>query len=166
MFGAIRTGTSLPGCWREMLICRVAALTNAAFEWDQHYPIAVQEGVTVDKMAAVRDTTFPHPSRRRPSPLSEVEELLMALTDQLTIDCSVDEGTWAALEDSLDPERASVDQQMTEIVSTISGYNSELDRVCAPVSFRGSGRSLPARHERRRPSRHPRAAAHVTLDEP
>lgn len=35
-FGAIRTGTSLGADVRELIICRIATLNGAPYEWDQH----------------------------------------------------------------------------------------------------------------------------------
>ncbi|KAK2756410.1 hypothetical protein FQN54_005302 [Arachnomyces sp. PD_36] len=53
--GAIRTNTSLTADIRELVICRVAYLHRAWYEWRAHAPIAVAAGVSQEGMDVLRD---------------------------------------------------------------------------------------------------------------
>ncbi|KAI4157699.1 MAG: hypothetical protein LQ342_008085 [Letrouitia transgressa] len=41
-FGAIRTGGILPASVKELIICRVAVLNGAVYEWQQHLPLLME----------------------------------------------------------------------------------------------------------------------------
>lgn len=45
LLGAIRTQTSVPANIRELAICRIAALNEAWYEWQDHYPLALAAGL-------------------------------------------------------------------------------------------------------------------------
>lgn len=54
LLGAIRQGTTLPADIRELVICQVALLNDADYEWAAHAPLAVEGGVTPDQLASLR----------------------------------------------------------------------------------------------------------------
>src|SRR6266511_1536019 len=47
---AVRNEASLNGAIRELVICRVAQVTGAEYEWQAHSPIAVREGVAQEQL--------------------------------------------------------------------------------------------------------------------
>ncbi|KAF5354707.1 hypothetical protein D9756_005216 [Leucocoprinus leucothites] len=52
----IRNQNSIPGTMRELIILRIAALNNAAYEWIQHEPVGRSEGLTTEQLKAIRST--------------------------------------------------------------------------------------------------------------
>ncbi|RDB19303.1 3-oxoadipate enol-lactonase 2 [Hypsizygus marmoreus] len=61
LLGAIRTKGNLPGDVRELMILRVAAINNAAFEWIHHEHVGRDNGLTTAQLYVVRDTDTPLP---------------------------------------------------------------------------------------------------------
>ena len=61
---------------RELLIMRVALLTNAGFEWQAHWPAAVGAGVSPDQLAAL-------PSWRESDHFSAAEKVALRCTDEM-----------------------------------------------------------------------------------
>jgi AhpD family alkylhydroperoxidase len=107
---AIRQRCSLPGDLRELVIMRVAILNGAAYEADQHAPIAIREGVTQAQLDALEDWEGSDRFGAR-------ERAVLALTDRMTRDVQVP----AAV---LDAVRAHLDTRETvELVATVAAYN-------------------------------------------
>ena len=55
MFDAVRWKSSLSGKIRELMMCRVAAINDAPYEWEAHAPLALKEGATQAQLDALRD---------------------------------------------------------------------------------------------------------------
>ena len=105
----IRTGSTLPGRVRELLILRIGWLCGAEYEWAQHVPIARREGLTDDEIAQIaRGPNVPE--------WDPVEAALLRAADELHADDTVSDETWRALSASFD-ERGLID-----IVITVAGY--------------------------------------------
>jgi AhpD family alkylhydroperoxidase len=107
---AVRHKGRLPGALRELVILRVAVLNGAAYEADQHAPIARQEGLTqaqIDALALWEDSDL----------FSASQRAVLALTDAMTRDVQVPDAT-------LDAVRAHYDDRETvEVVVTVAAYN-------------------------------------------
>jgi hypothetical protein len=58
--GAIRSDTILSSTLREMLICRVAVLNKADFEWDHHVPILVRDGFPSEHLDVLKIENLKH----------------------------------------------------------------------------------------------------------
>ncbi|WP_284214468.1 carboxymuconolactone decarboxylase family protein [Comamonas jiangduensis] len=107
---AIRQKTSISGAMRELIIMRVALLNNAPYEAEQHAPIALQEGVTQDKLDALKNW-----------PTSNVfdknERAILSYTDSMTREIQVPE--------SIFNEVANIysNEEIVEITATIAAYN-------------------------------------------
>jgi len=110
MLTAVRNRTSLPGSLRELAILRVAVLNRAPFEFEAHAPIAEREGVSVQKIRAVREAL---PSAE----FDESERLVLELTDAMTRDIEVPEELMARLQRDYDA------QGLVELVATVAAYN-------------------------------------------
>lgn len=110
LLGRIRAEFSLKLEYRELIMCRVAVLNRAEFEWLFHKPAYLQAGGTDAKCAALRlegvDPIF-----------NEEEKLLLKLTDQSTRNVDVEEQIVHALQDVFG------EQQTVEAIATVAAYN-------------------------------------------
>ena len=139
--GALRTGTSLPASIRELAICRVAALNGAAYEWEQHAPLAQGEGEIGDEgMRRVANVTSVGVGEGTTAGIEEVLEdgaeedavsvreesgaglnekqyAVLAYTDQMTRQIKVDDELFQRL------QRLFTPREIVEITATVAGYN-------------------------------------------
>ncbi|MGK5112714.1 carboxymuconolactone decarboxylase family protein [Geodermatophilus sp. CPCC 205506] len=111
MLGALRTGTTLPGDVRELVVLRVAVLNDAAFEWAAHEPIGRREGLAELQLHVLR----------RPDPRSErvwtpLQAAVLAFTDAATRDVAVPDAVFDAVRAHLD------DRQVVELTALVAGY--------------------------------------------
>lgn len=110
LLGRVRAEFSLSLEYRELIMCRVAALNRAEFEWNVHRPAYLQAGGTETKCEALRSDGI--------SPLfGEEENTLLMLTDQSTRHVAVDEEIVAKLVTLFG------EQQTVEAVATVAAYN-------------------------------------------
>lgn len=109
-FGSsILTEQELDGKLRELAILRVAHLTGANYEWTQHVPIALQCGASEAQVAAISDGAA--------SPaFNDLEQKVLAFTDELTRNVRVSDATFQALA-ALLPSR-----QLVELTLAASFY--------------------------------------------
>src|SRR5690625_8046434 len=89
---------------------RVAILTRAPYEADQHAPIALQEGITQAQLDALEDW-------QDSDLFNAQEQAVLAYTDAMTLQVQVPDAVFDAL-------RQHFNQQETvEITATIGAYN-------------------------------------------
>ncbi len=112
MLSAVRNHNSLPASLREMVILRVAVLNRAQYEFDAHAPIAAAAGVPAAAIEGLR-----HAVLVPDLPLTEVERLVMDLTDTMTLSVQVPDYLFA------DIQAHFQGQQLLDLVATISAYN-------------------------------------------
>jgi len=110
MLTAVRNQTTVPGDLRELIILRVAVLNRAAFEFDAHAPIAEREGVSPDKIEAVKEAILGDAFNQR-------ERQVLALTDAMTREVNVPDPLMAELQQHYGA------QQLVELVATVAAYN-------------------------------------------
>ena len=109
MLGALRTGTTLPGDVRELVILRVAVLNDAAFEWAAHEPIARREGLTDLHLRVLRAEVD--------EPVwSPAQAAVLAFTDASTRAVDVPDEVFAAVREHLDQ------RQVVELCALVAGY--------------------------------------------
>jgi len=109
-FGAIRTGGVLAGDLRELVILLVAVLNRAPYEFAQHAPVALEEGVTQAQLDALPDW--------KASPLfSPREREVLAYAEAMTLAVQVPPATFAAVQASLG------NRELVELTATVAGYN-------------------------------------------
>jgi alkylhydroperoxidase family enzyme len=96
---------------RELVILRVAARTDATYEWAQHVRMAADAGVSDAEVAAVRDDAAT-------SGWSPLEAALLAAADELVDGYRVADDTWEVLADHLD------EQQLMELVFVVGTYTA------------------------------------------
>jgi alkylhydroperoxidase family enzyme len=110
LLGRVRAEFKLDLELRELIMCRVAVLNGAEFEWNVHRPAYLAAGGTEEKCDALRD-------ERIASNFNERETALLTLTDQSTRQVKVD----AAVIDTL--KRLFGEEQTVEAVATVAAYN-------------------------------------------
>lgn len=108
--GAIRTGGVLDGGLRELVILRVAVINRAPYEFIQHAPVALAEGVPQAKVDAVTDWPT--------SPLFDARERdVLAYADAMTRNVQVDSAVFDRLRSHFS------DREVVELTATVAAYN-------------------------------------------
>lgn len=107
---AVRQEASLSGDIRELVICRVAKITGAEYEWQSHAPIALDEGVTQEQLDDL-DTW------ESSDAYSPQQRAALAIADQITNQLDADDDTFAAVQEHFD------NQETLELVTTAAFYN-------------------------------------------
>ena len=105
----LRNEVLVPRGLRELAIMRVAQLTGTLTEWHAHAPLALQHGVTRRQLDELDGW---HLSEA----FDDVEQEVLALTDQVTVDVAVDDATFALLAARWSP------QELVEITLTVAFY--------------------------------------------
>uniref|UniRef100_A0A093W1F5 Uncharacterized protein YnjA n=1 Tax=Talaromyces marneffei PM1 TaxID=1077442 RepID=A0A093W1F5_TALMA len=106
--GSIRTKTSLHSILSELLICRVAVLNKASFEWDHHAPLLVEAGFPSDAL---------HPGLAGRALLSASQLAALAYADQMTLSVQVGDDVFERLKQHYNT------REIVEITATVSAYN-------------------------------------------
>jgi len=108
--GAIRTGCALAGDLRELVILQVAVLNRAPYEFAQHAPVALAEGLSQAQIDAVADW-------RNSALFDERERDVLAYGEAMTLQVQVDEPTFQAV------RRHFSDRELVELTATVASYN-------------------------------------------
>jgi 4-carboxymuconolactone decarboxylase len=93
----------------EIIILRVAKLTNSAYEWHNHVGYGMNAGLTLDEIAAIRD--FPDGWN-----WSEEEAALLRACDEQIGEHRISDATWAVLAGIFSK------QQLMDMVFSIGHY--------------------------------------------
>ncbi len=120
MFGSLRTGlTVVDGRLRELVICRVAVLNRAYYEYYQHYPVLLAEGGTAAEAEALGDW------RGAGTPVfGPKDRAVLAYVDEMTRQVRVQEATVEALKAVLAREGERREAQfLVELTALCAGYN-------------------------------------------
>ncbi len=83
----IRTDLALPIQFRELIICRVAQLNGADYEWQQHAPVFLREGGTQSQLDELANWA-------KSSLFDKTEKAILALTDESTKNVKVSDQTF------------------------------------------------------------------------
>ncbi|MDV8070571.1 carboxymuconolactone decarboxylase family protein [Rhodococcus sp. IEGM 1366] len=110
LLAAVRSQMNLPGDLRELAISRVADLNDADYVWHAHVPLALNEGLTVEQVAALREGADT-------APLTELQLLVRTYTDAMTRTISVSDELSDRIHALLGTE------QFVELTGTIAAYN-------------------------------------------
>jgi len=110
LLGRVRADFKLDLELRELIMCRVAVLNEAEFEWNVHKPAYLAAGGAEEKLEALRAPELG-------SLFDEKEAALLALTDQSTLKVKVD----AAVIDRV--KALFGEEQTVEAVATVAAYN-------------------------------------------
>jgi AhpD family alkylhydroperoxidase len=110
LMGAIRGQTQLDGALRELVILRVAVLNRAPYEFAQHAPVALAEGLSqaqVDAVASWQASAL-FDARARD---------VLAYADAMTLQVQVPKESFDALRAHLN------DRELVELTATVASYN-------------------------------------------
>jgi 4-carboxymuconolactone decarboxylase len=98
--------STLPPRLRELAILRVAYHHSCVYEWAHHVELAMQEGLSENDIAAVRNG----------EPSDDFDHTVLTAIDELHEKFRVSDETWARLAERLD------DRQRMDLVFTVGGY--------------------------------------------
>ena len=108
--GHILFGSTITPRQRELLVLRVAARRDSAYEWAQHVVLAADAGLSPEEVERVR-------SDPGADGWCDLERALLAAVDELLDDARISDATWAVLAGELD------DQQRMDVVFTVGAYD-------------------------------------------
>lgn len=106
----LRHDPSTPRGVRELIIMRVAQVTDSPFEWTAHWDSAVRHGISERQLGELGRW-------RESTAFDDDQRAVLTFTDALTVDLDVDDDTWQALAERHDPS------QLVELVLTTSFYS-------------------------------------------
>lgn len=109
LLGAIRSRTSLPADVLELVVCRVAVINDASYEWAAHAPLALAGGATEAQLAALRTEVR--------GVLTREQQVAVDYATAMTRDVAVPQELFDAVRACFD-ERATV-----ELTAVIGAYN-------------------------------------------
>lgn len=106
----LRHDATTPRALRELMILRVAQLTDTRYEWVAHRPAALKAGVTPEQVRSLRH--WEHSGE-----FSEVERLVLALTEAVLERRQLPDPQWSALEEHFSAG------EIVELVLTAAYYS-------------------------------------------
>lgn len=116
--GAIRTSTTLPTSILESIICRVAVLNRAWYEWQQHLPLLLAASDVQIERDYVRAIFSQPPGTWNGNHVPSVKHALaLEYTDFLTLACEVEDQMFSKM------KVAFAEREIVEITATCSAYN-------------------------------------------
>lgn len=107
--GALFSKAKLDPKLRELAILKTAKACHSVYEWTQHVPAARHVGVTEEQVAAVENW-------RNAKCFSEVERLVLQLTDEVAVNVKGKRETVEALKKYLSPA------EIVEVILTIGNW--------------------------------------------
>ena len=110
LFTAIRQQAELAGRYRELAIMRIAVLNGADYEFQQHVPFALAEGLTRAQLDALK-------SGGTPPGLTDVDRAVLAYADAMTRQIRVPDDVFAAV------RKHFAERDLVELTATVGGYN-------------------------------------------
>ncbi|OBZ70616.1 hypothetical protein A0H81_09095 [Grifola frondosa] len=116
LLGALRDHNSLSADMRELLILRVGALNNAAYEWIQHEPVGRSAGLTTEQLREIRLTPAFLGTLAPESSLTPALSAAMLFADFMTKSVHIPQPVFDTLKQYLD------DKQMVDAAATVGGW--------------------------------------------
>jgi len=107
--GALFTKAKLDPKLRELAILKTAKASHSVYEWTQHVPAARHVGVTEEQVAAIENW-------RNAKCFSELEQLVLQLTDEVAVNVKGKRETVEALKKHLSPA------EIVELILTIGNW--------------------------------------------
>ncbi len=116
---SLLTAAELSPKLREMVILRIAGLTGSEYEWAQHYPIALEVGVTKKQAEAVSDW-------KNSELFTDEEKAVLQYTDEVSQNIQVKDETFKELGNYLN------ERSIVELTLSI-GYWGMVARLLVPL---------------------------------
>jgi 4-carboxymuconolactone decarboxylase len=101
------TRSTLSPRLRELAVLRVAHLSSCAYEWDEHFRMGQEAGLSTDDIAALK----------RGEAADPFDQTILTAVDELVENTEMSDATWAALGEKFDTK------QLMDLVFTIGGYH-------------------------------------------
>jgi alkylhydroperoxidase family enzyme len=114
LLGAVRRDLDLGPGMRELVVCAIAKLTGAEYEWRQHAPLFLKAGGKQAQLDALSDVPA---AAANANLFSEKERAALQITVESTRDIRVADATFAQV------RKHFPDRQVMELVGTIAAYN-------------------------------------------
>jgi len=105
--GKLLLAGRLPPRQRELAILRSAWVAGCVYEWQHHVPLGLEAGVHAAEMERLRGGLVSWEGR---------DALVLAATDQLTVEHTIRDATWQGLAETFD------DAQMLELAMLVGHY--------------------------------------------
>ena len=115
--GRVRGALHLPPLLRELAMCGVAVLNNAAYEMFHHAPLYLEAGATEAQLAALQ-RLGKSPALACDPVFDTTQQAVLALVVAMTLQVQVDDAAFAAARNAL-----GSDALMFELVGVIAAYN-------------------------------------------
>jgi alkylhydroperoxidase family enzyme len=115
LLGQVRNEFGLPAKSREIVICTVAALTGAHYEFHHHAPMLLREGGTPAQVETLRKLRSPEID---PALFDETERVLVRFAFELTRNVAISDETFRAAREVLRD-----DERIVELIGVIATYN-------------------------------------------
>lgn len=125
--------TKLSPKLREMVILRIAKLTGSEYEWAQHYPVALETGVSeaqTSEISSWQDSTL----------FNDEERAVLRYTDEVSQQVKVADDTFTILKQYLD------EQCILELTVAI-GYWGMVARILVPLQVDMDAQSVGSASE-------------------
>jgi alkylhydroperoxidase family enzyme len=107
---AVRQQCKLSGRYRELSIMRIAIINGADYEYDNHVPFALKEGISQEQIDALRDW-------QKSKVFDAADRAVLEYTDSMTKEVHVPDNVFDALRPHFDT------RELTELTATIAAYN-------------------------------------------
>jgi alkylhydroperoxidase family enzyme len=107
---AVRQQCKLSGRYRELSIMRIAIINGADYEYDNHVPFALKEGISQQQIDALRDW-------QKSKVFDAADRAVLEYTDSMTKEVHVPDNLFDALRPHFDT------RELTELTATIAAYN-------------------------------------------
>lgn len=114
----LRNDATTPRPLRELIIMRVAQLTDAPYEWLAHWDMAVEHGVAVEQLHELGRW-------RESEAFTEHERAALAAADDLTLGLGLADRTWSDLDARFQPG------EIVELILTAAFYSCVSRVLCA-----------------------------------
>lgn len=124
--GTVRQKLSLAPKVREIVMCSVAVLNKAEYEFFHHVREFEKAGATPQQVEAMRDLAA---AARNEAPFDDQERVAFQLTHEITQDIVVSEETMARA------KAAFTDRQLVDLIVTAAAYNM-VSRVVVACDIR------------------------------
>ena len=110
MFSQLRQNVTFSGALRELIILRIALINRAPYEFAQHEPEAIKEGISAEKIKALNAWDSSHL-------FSPEEQAALAYADAMTRLIQVSDSIYSGI------KKCFNEQQIVELTALIAGYN-------------------------------------------
>jgi len=130
---ALLTKTELAPKLRELAILRIAKLTGSDYEWTQHYPIALEAGVSHEQTASLSNW-------RESASFNKEECAVLQYTDEVAQDVTVKDETFDELKIFLS------ERSIVELTLSI-GHWGLVARLLVPLQVDIDVQSVGSAHE-------------------